>query len=72
MKLQKLFYLLKEIDVPKGANLWKQGDNPINGAYLIKTGEVAYEIKHGVIKPDYSQNSWLNPAVLKNNLDKKT
>ena len=61
MKLQKLFYLLKEYDQPKGSVLFRQKDVPINGVYLIKEGEVAYEIVHEIIKPDYSEKSWLNP-----------
>ena len=71
MKLQKLFYLLKECNWPKGAVLYRQHDKPIHGVYLIKEGEVAYEIKHEVIKPDYSKNSWLNPSVMDNTLNRK-
>ena len=33
---------------------------------------MAYEIKHEVIKPDYSKNSWLNPSVMGNALNRKT
>ena len=45
---------------------------PINGVYLIKEGEVAYEITHEIIKPDYSESSWLNPRILGNDLNKKS
>ena len=72
MKLQKLFYLLKECVLPKGSVLFRQRDTNIQGVYLIKEGEVAYEIKHEVVKPDYTKNSsWTNPTVLQNNLDRK-
>ena len=72
MKLQKLFYLLKECNLPKNSVLYRQKDMPINGVYMIKEGEVAYEIKHDVLKPDYSKNSWLGPTVLNNSLDRTT
>ena len=54
----------------KNSVLYKQRERPIQGVYLIKEGEVAYEFKHEVVKPDYSKNSWSNPNVLLNNLDK--
>ena len=45
-KLQKLIYLLKEVNLLKGAVLFKQEERPINGIYLIKQGEIVYHIKH--------------------------
>ena len=45
-KLQKLFYLLKEVNLLKNTALFKEDETPVNGVYLIKQGEIAYHIKH--------------------------
>lgn len=70
MKLQKLYYLLKLVELPKHSVLYKQRDEPVDGVYLIQEGEIVYEIQHEYTRPDYAKNSWLNPSVLENGMNK--
>ena len=56
----------------KNSNLYKEGDQPIDGVYLIKEGHVGYQIKHKVTRKIETKSKWVNPRILLNNQDKQT
>ena len=56
--------------MPKRTVLFKQGDTPVDGIYLIKKGRVGYQVRQEVTRKLETKSKWVNPAILKNNQNK--
>ena len=70
IKLQKLFYLLEKRRHTKNSVIFKQGDS-IDGIYFIGEGELLYQARQEVYKPEVAKSNWINPIVLNNNQNKR-
>ena len=53
--------------MPKNEILFKQGDHPVDGIYLIKEGSVGYQIRQEVTRKYDTNSKWVNPGMLQNN-----
>ena len=54
----------------KSTVIFKQGDR-IDGIFFIAEGELHYQAKQEVYKPELGNSNWINPKVLNNNLNKR-
>ena len=54
----------------KNSVIFRQGDS-VDGIYFIGEGELLYQARQEVYKPEVATSSWINPKVLNNNQNKR-